>query len=89
MKAGTKTIKTFSLEKEVLREIERTKGTVSASERVNSLIKTGLEAERRSALDREAATFFGHDFSASSKPLEQREHRRAFQTATLKSLSRK
>ena len=88
MKAGTKTIKTFSLEKEVLREIERTKGTVSASERVNSLIKTGLEAERRSALDREAATFFGHASSVSSKPPEEREHRRAFQAATLKSLSR-
>ena len=88
MKADMKAIKTFSLEKEVLREIERTKGAVSASERVNSLIKAGLEAERRITLDREAAAFFGHDFGGGTKLQEEREHRRAFQTATLKSLSR-
>ncbi len=84
MKSATKAIKTFSLEKEVLREIERTKGSISASERVNRLIKAGLEAERRMALDREAAAFFDSGFGAK----EDRSERRAFQSANIKSLAR-
>lgn len=84
MKSATKAIKTFSLEKEVLREIERTKGSISASERVNRLIKAGLEAERRMALDREAAAFFDSSFGVK----EDRTDRNAFQNASIKSLAR-
>lgn len=87
-KISTKTNKTFSLEKEVLRQIERTRGSASASERVNSLIRTGLEAERRMALDREAAKFFSDDVSDIFEPVEERGHRRGFQSATLKPLAR-
>ena len=73
--------KTFSLERDLLRFIEQTKGKVSSSERVNELLKTGLEAERRRSLEREAADFF-------SSEADDRTERRAFQSASVKSLSR-
>ena len=80
MSTPTRTAKTVSLEKEVLREVERTKGKVSTSERVNQLLKAGLEAERRRSLHSEAAAFFESE--------EDRTERRAFQSASLKSISR-
>jgi hypothetical protein len=46
------------LDKETLREIERTRGSISISRRVNDLLKLGLEAERRRDLDCEAEAFF-------------------------------
>ena len=73
--------KTFTLEQDLLREIERTKGNVSTSERVNELLKTGLEAERRRSLHREAAEFF-------EAGRNDRKERRALQSASLRSLAR-
>jgi hypothetical protein len=66
----------------VVEEIERTKGSVSTSERVNTLLKRALELERLKSLENEAATFF-----AAESPDEE-ESREAFQAATLKSLAR-
>ena len=79
MSTATRTAKTVSLEKELLREVERTKGKVSTSERVNQLLKAGLEAERRLSLHSEAAAFFQLD--------DDRAERQAFQSASLKSIS--
>jgi len=80
MPNATRVAKTFSLDRELLQRIERGKGPVSTSERVNQLLKQGLESERQQALHREAAEFFGVE--------ADRTERRAFQSASLRSLSR-
>jgi hypothetical protein len=81
MRSAVRKTRTFSLDQEVLSEIERTKGESSASERVNQLLKYALETERKASLYLEAAQFFG------SAP-DHRPQRRAFQKAGLKSWSR-
>ncbi len=75
--------RSFSLDPELLSAIERTKGSASASERVNQLLKYALETERKASLYQEAAQFF-----SSAPPLDDRAERRAFQKAELKSWSR-
>ena len=42
MPSTLRKIRSFSLDPTVLSELERTKGSVSASERVNQLLKLGL-----------------------------------------------
>jgi hypothetical protein len=81
MPGSYRVAKTFSLERDLLRLVEQTKGKGSSSQRVNDLLKAGLEAERRRSLDLEAACFF--DAEENERP-----ERRAFQTASIKSLSR-
>jgi hypothetical protein len=81
MRNGTKTIKTFSLDKSLLAEVKRTKGSGSESERVNNLLKFALELEKRAALAAEAATFF------SNVP-QDRDERQAYESANLTSWDR-
>jgi hypothetical protein len=81
MRAETKTTKSFSLDRDVLGEVRRTRGTLSESERVNRLLRAALAVEKRAALEREIADFFG------SKPADRTE-RRAFEAATIESLAR-
>jgi hypothetical protein len=76
-----RTTRSFSLDPEVVSEIERTKGQVSASERVNQLLKYALETERKASLSEEAAHFF------KGAPGGRKE-RRAFQRASLKTWAR-
>ena len=73
--------RSFSLDPDVLSEVERTKGRASASQRVNHLLKYALEMERKASLYQEAAQFFA---TAS----DQREERRAFQKAGLRTWAR-
>lgn len=80
MSSAARTTKTFSLDKELIRKIERTKGSVSTSQRVNELLKAGLEAERRESLSREAAKFFQGE--------QDRAEREDFQSASVRSLAR-
>jgi len=80
MSAATKTTQTFSLDKAVLAEVKRTKGKGSASERVNHLLKFALELEKKAALHAEAAEFF-------TAEADDREERRAYQAAALRSWS--
>ncbi len=75
MKTTTKAIKTFSLDQDVLREVKRTKGSHSESERVNRLLRFALDLEKRAELEQEAAMFFG------SSPED--ESRGAFQSAAI------
>ncbi len=82
MRSTLRKTRSFSLDPTVLAELERTKGSVSASERVNQLLKQGLEMERKANLDQEAATFF------RSTP-DDRDERRAFQKANASSWARK
>jgi hypothetical protein len=82
MVTATRVTKSLSLEKELLKEVERTKGGVSTSERVNKLLKAALEIERRRGLDAEAEVFFG------SAAADDEASRRAFQAASIRSLAR-
>jgi hypothetical protein len=82
MSIAARTTKSLSLEKTLLREVERTRGGVSTSERVNSLLKTALEVERRRSLAAEAEAFFG------SVQDEDEASRKAFQAATIRVLAR-
>lgn len=81
MGSALRKTKSFSLDPELISQVERTKGRGSASERVNSLLKYALEMEQKAALRDEAAGFFaGHQ--------EDRKGSRAFQAAGIKSWSR-
>ena len=81
MSTASKATQTFSLDKEVLAEVKRTKGKGSASERANQLLKFALELEKKAALHEEAAVFF------AAGPVERAE-RRAYHAATVRSWSR-
>ncbi|MBV9303491.1 MAG: hypothetical protein JOY62_18500 [Acidobacteriaceae bacterium] len=81
MRSATKATKTFSLDKAILAEVKRSKGTSSESERVNTLLKFALDLEKRAALYEEAANFF-------ASPAEAREDRRAFESASLRAWRR-
>jgi hypothetical protein len=81
MATATRITKTFSLDTQVLKEIERTKGNASASERVNNLLKAGLEVERLRLLENEVSAFFSAD-------VEDRSSRKDFQTASVKAVFR-
>ena len=81
MRSAVRKTRSFSLDPDVLTEVERTKGEASASERVNQLLKYALEMERKASLYQEAADFF------SSAP-DDREERRAFQKANLRTWAR-
>jgi hypothetical protein len=80
MPTVNKAIKTFSLDKEILAEVKRTKGAGSESERVNTLLRFALDLERKAALYKEAADFFRHP--------PDRSERRGYQAATLRSWAR-
>ena len=81
MRTAAKAIKTFSLDKEVLAEVKRTKGAGSESERVNNLLRFALDLEKRASLYREAAGFF-------RRMPEDRRERRAYEAATIASWGR-
>jgi len=81
MRVAIKATKTFSLDRDILASVKRTKGTASESERVNQLLRSALDLERKAASDREAADFF------AGAPKDRKE-RRAFQKTSTKSLAR-
>ena len=81
MKLALRKTRSFSLDPDVLSEVERTKGQASASERVNHLLKYALDMERKASLFQEAAQFF------KTAP-DDREERRAFQKANLQTWMR-
>jgi len=74
--------RSFSLDPDVLSEVQRTKGNASASERVNQLLECALQMERKAGLHKEAAEFFAGAHA-------DRDQRRAFQQAGLRSWKRK
>jgi hypothetical protein len=83
MTTATRSTKSFSLDPEVFEEVHRTKGSESTSERVNQLLKLGLEVERQRSLANEAAAFFstGH----GQRPVEEHD---AFQQAGIATMVR-
>ena len=81
MRMPVRKIRSFSLDPDLIKEIERTRGDASASERVNHLLRTALETERKMRLGQEAAEFF------RTQP-EDREEKRAYQKASLRTWTR-
>ncbi len=81
MSSAIRKTRSFSLDPDVLSQVDRTKGSASASERVNHLLKYALEMESKADLFEEAARFF------DAAP-DQREERRAFQRAAVRSWAR-
>jgi hypothetical protein len=81
MRTATKAIKTFSLDKEVLAEVKRTRGAGSESERVNHLLRFALDLEKRASLYKEAAGFF-------RRAPDHRKERRAYEAAGIRSWAR-
>ena len=81
MPLTAKATRTFSLDRQLLDEIRRTKGAVSESKRVNDLLRRALEREKREALERDIAGFF------ASTPRDAAE-RRAFESSTTASWAR-
>jgi hypothetical protein len=82
MRTATRATKTFSLDRDILETVKKTKGRGSESERVNALLRRALEAERRAALSDEAESFF------ASVPTDRKE-RSAFQSAGIAAWKRK
>jgi hypothetical protein len=82
MRTAITATKTFSVDKEILAEVKRTRGDLSESERVNRLLRFALDLEKRAALDREIAAFFAAD-------REDRAERQAFEAASRASWARK
>lgn len=58
MAGATRMTKSLSLDRAVFKEVQRTRGSASTSERVNALLRVGLEVERKRTLHGEAADFF-------------------------------
>ncbi len=81
MRTATKVNKTFSLDKDILAEVKRTKGTKSESERANSLLRFALDLEKQAALRAEAARFFANAG-------DDRGERRAYDSAAIASWTR-
>jgi hypothetical protein len=78
-----KQARSFTISKDILEAIADTKGSVSASERVNELLRRALELEQRERLEQEAAEFF-----TKKKDEHSTRERAAFQKASKQSLSR-
>ena len=66
MAGATRLTKSLSLDRTLLKEVERSRGSASTSERVNALLRIGLEIERKKSLHREAADFFAEERSDSA-----------------------
>ncbi len=81
MRTATKATKTYSVDREILAEVKRTRGNLSESERVNRLLRFALYQEKRAALEREIAGFFAEN-------REDRAERRAFESASRESWTR-
>lgn len=82
MSSTTRKNRSFSLDPDLIVEVERSKGPHSASERVNHLLRRALEMERKAKLASEAAEFFADTND------DERASRRALQKATIRSLTR-
>lgn len=75
-------IKSFTISNDILTEIAASKGSSSTSERVNELLRRGLELEKRERLEKEAEEFF------SKQDEEARRERTAYQRVVRQTLSR-
>lgn len=73
---------TYTIDQDVVEKIEQTKNGRSASERVNELLKRGLEQELEEELARQAKQFF------ATPDADERAEREAFLSLTKQSWAR-
>ena len=79
--SNSKLPKSYTIEPEVNNYVEATKGGLSASKRVNELLKRAIIQEQYERLEREAAEFF-------SAETADRPETRALQRAARRTLER-
>ena len=74
---NSKLPKSYTIEPEVNNYVEATKGGLSASKRVNELLKRAIIQEQYEQLEREAAQFFAADTGdrPETKSLQRASHR--------------
>jgi hypothetical protein len=82
MKSATRMVKSYSIDPEIGEYVAATKGDISASERVNDLLRRAIIQEREEKLEAEAAAFF-----ASLKG-KRRKTALDFQRAALRTFER-
>jgi hypothetical protein len=82
MKTAARMIKTYTIDPEIDEYVATTKGELSASERVNELLKRAMLQERDEKLETEAAAFFA---AAQGK---RRKSTLDFQEAALRTFNR-
>ena len=82
MRKATRTAKSFTVDRDVLTYVVRSRGRGSVSERVNEFLRRAIVQEEYDRVEREAAEFFATESAA------ERRERRAFRKATLRSLAR-
>src|ERR1700687_237887 len=75
--AHGKQTRSLSLDREVIQELQETRGSCSTSERANQVLKSALEAERYARLENEAQQFYGS--------IHDREETLAFRSGAMKS----
>lgn len=63
MRSAVRKTRSFSLDPEVLSEVQRTKGSSSASERVNHLLKYALDLEHKAKLFERGVAFLRYGAS--------------------------
>lgn len=79
--AGSRLVKSYTIEPEVHTYVVTTKGDRSASKRVNELLKKAIVQEQCDQLEREAAAFFAVE-------ADHRTETKAFQKAARHTLER-
>ena len=82
MQKTTRISKSFTVEERIVSYVQSTRGNRSNSERVNELLRKAIVQEQYERLEQEAADFFS---SVSNK---ERTEAKAFQKASMRSLSR-
>ena len=82
MKTAARMIKTYTIDPEIDEYVANTKGELSASERVNELLRRAILQELDEKLETEAAAFFA---AAQGK---RRKSTLGFQEAALRTFSR-
>ena len=82
MKNATRMVKSYSIDPEIGEYVAATKGNISASERVNDLLRRAIIQEQEEKLEAEAAAFF-----ASLKG-KRRKTTLDFQRAALRTFER-
>jgi metal-responsive CopG/Arc/MetJ family transcriptional regulator len=78
MRKATRFSKSFTIDRSILDYLQRTRSSLSRSERVNELLRRAIIEEQYEALEREAAEFFaavGKKERAESQAFAAASHR--------------
>jgi hypothetical protein len=82
MRKATRFSKSFTIDGSILDYLQRTRSSLSRSERVNELLRRAILEEQYEALEREAAEFF----AAAGK--QERVESQAFAAASQRAITR-